>query len=100
MEALCEGRSPAYYLSMDSITLTPELEQFAEEAVAAGRYRDVSEVVQAGVALLKQAEAEVSAFVSSLEEARAEGEQDGFLTAEEVHREMTAMLDEMARAKA
>jgi len=85
---------------MDDITLTPELQQFAVEAVATGRYRDLSEVVQAGVALLKQAEAEVSEFVASLEEARAEGERDGFLTAEEVHREMTAMLDALARAKA
>ncbi len=85
---------------MNGITLTPELEQFATEAVAAGRYRDMSDVVQAGVALLKQAEAEMAAFIAPLEEARAEGERDGCLTAEEVHREMAAMLDDMTRAKA
>jgi putative addiction module CopG family antidote len=82
---------------MDGITLPPELEQFAAEAVAAGRYRDLSEVIRAGIALLRQAEAEMAAFVASLEEARAEGAQDGFLTAEEVHHEIKTMLDEMAR---
>ncbi len=69
---------------MDDITLTPDLERFATEAVAAGRYRDMSEVVRAGLSLLKQAEAEVAEFVASLEEARAEGERDGFLSAAQV----------------
>ena len=35
--------------AMDAVTLPPELERFAEEAVAAGRYRDFSELVAAGV---------------------------------------------------
>ena len=42
----------------DDVTLPPELERFAEEAVAAGRYRDLSDVVAAGVSLLRRAEAE------------------------------------------
>ena len=49
---------------------------------------------------MQRAEAEVADFVRSLDEAQTEGERDGFFTAEEVHREMTEMLDEMARAKA
>lgn len=69
---------------MDDITLTPDLERFATEAVAAGRYRDMSEVVRAGLSLLKQAEAEVAEFVASLEAARDEGERDGFLSAAQV----------------
>ncbi len=69
---------------MDDITLTPELERFAAEAVVAGRYRDMSEVVRAGLSLLKQAEAEVAEFVASLEAARDEGERDGFLSAAQV----------------
>jgi putative addiction module CopG family antidote len=84
---------------MTTVTLSPELERFATEAVAQGRYRDLSDVVQTGLALLKDAEAEVAEFVRSLEEAQAEGERNGFLTAEEVHREMSAMLDEIARTK-
>ena len=77
---------------MDDITLTPELEQYAAEAVAAGRFRDLSEVVQAGLSLLKQSEAEMADFVSSLEAARAEGERDGFLTAAQVESSVRAAI--------
>jgi len=38
---------------MDGMNLPPELERFAKEAVAAGRYRDVAELVAAGVSLLR-----------------------------------------------
>jgi len=85
---------------MDHVFLPPELEQFAAEAVAAGRYRDVSEVVAAGVGLLRRAEAEVAEFVRSLEDAQAEAEREGCRGADDVHREMAAMLDEMAHARA
>lgn len=85
---------------MTTVTLTPAQAQFAAEAVAQGRYRGVDEVVQAGLALLQQAQAEVAAFVASLEEAEAEGEREGFLTSEEVHREVTQLIDEMAKRQA
>jgi putative addiction module CopG family antidote len=81
---------------MPTITLTPEQERFAAEAVAQGRFRDLSEVVRAGLALLQQAEAEVAAFVTSLEEAQAEGERDGFLTADEVERRVRAAIADAA----
>jgi putative addiction module CopG family antidote len=77
---------------MDDITLTPDLERFAAEAVAAGRYRDMSEVVQAGLSLLKQTEAEVADFITSLEEARAEGERDGFLSPAQVECRVRATI--------
>lgn len=83
---------------MTTITLTPEQEQFAADAVAQGRYRDVGDVVQAGVSLLQRAEAERAAFIASLEAAEAESERDGFLTAEQVHREMNDLIEEMGRA--
>ena len=85
---------------MDDIRLSPELEQFAAEAVAAGRYRDVSEVFAAGIGLLQRAEAEVAEFVRSLEDAQVEAEREGCRSADDVHREMAAMLDEMAHARA
>jgi len=87
-------------LAMDHVSLPPELEQFAAEAVATGRYRDVSEVVAAGVGLLRRAEAEIAEFVRSLEDAQAEAEREGCRGADDVHREMAAMLDEMAHARA
>jgi len=79
------------------MTLSAEFEHFATEAVAAGRYRDVGEVVQAGLALLRDAETELAAFAASLEDAQVEGDRDGFVSAEDVHRRMTAMLDDIAR---
>jgi len=69
---------------MDGITLPPELERYAAEAMSTGRYRDISAVVQAGLSLLRQSDAELPEFVASLEDARAEGERDGFLTATQV----------------
>jgi putative addiction module CopG family antidote len=69
---------------MDNVTLPPELERFATEAVAAGRYRDLSDVLAAGVKLLQQAEAEVAAFVDSLEAARAEADREGWHSLDEV----------------
>jgi antitoxin ParD1/3/4 len=85
---------------MNAITLPPDLERFADDIVAQGRFRDVAEVVAAGVSLLQRAEAERAAFVASLEEARAEGERDGFLTIDEVMRDIDALLEEMANARA
>ena len=85
--------------SMSKVTLPPDLERFAADVVAEGRYTDVGEVVRAGLALLKRAEAERAAFNASLHEAEAEGERDGFLDAGDVHREMAEMLEEMARAR-
>src|SRR5208282_1526459 len=60
---------------MDTVTLPPELERFATEAVAAGRYRDLSDVVAAGVSLLQrqeQARAELLASVLAAGERLAE----------------------------
>jgi putative addiction module CopG family antidote len=85
---------------MDNVTLPPELERFAAEAVAAGRYRDVSDALAAGLRLLQQAEEEVTAFVASLEAARAEAERDGFVTIDELAAELDAIIAEETRAQA
>jgi antitoxin ParD1/3/4 len=77
---------------MDNVTLPPELERFATEAVAAGRYRDLSDVLAAGVKLLRQAEAEVAVFVDSLEAARAEAERDGWVSLNDMTAEMDHII--------
>ena len=77
---------------MDGRILSPELERFAADAVASGRYRDVSEVVAAGVSLLQRQEKARAAFVQSLDDAMAEGERDGFFTIEEVERDMDTVI--------
>lgn len=69
---------------MDAVTLPPELERFATEAVAAGRYRTVSEVVAAGVSLLQRQEQARAEFIASLEAAEAESERDGWHSLGEV----------------
>jgi putative addiction module CopG family antidote len=91
---------PAILTPMNAVTLPPDLERFADDIVAQGRFRDVAEVVRAGMTLLQRAEAERAAFVASLEEARAEGERDGFLTIDEVMRDIDALLEEMANSRA
>jgi putative addiction module CopG family antidote len=77
---------------MDDVTLSPELERFAEEAVAAGRYRDLSEVVSAALSLLQRAEAARAEFIASLEEAEAESEREGWHSLEEVMTEADQII--------
>lgn len=81
---------------MDNVVLPPELEQFAAKAVAAGRYRDVGEVVAAGVGLLRRTEAQREALLASVQAAEAQGERDGFLSVDEVMRDADTLIDEMA----
>ena len=77
---------------MDDMTLTPELERFATEAVAAGRYRDIAEVVQAGVSLLQRQEAARTAFLASVLAAEEEADRDGCVSGEEMLARVRARL--------
>jgi putative addiction module CopG family antidote len=85
---------------MDDVTLPADLARFATDAVAAGRFRDVAEVVAAGVSLLQRQEQARAAFIQSLEDAEAEADRDGWHSAEDVHAEMTALIEEARRGKA
>ncbi len=77
---------------MDGITLTPDLERFAAEAVAAGRYRDLSEVVAAGVSLLQRAEAARATLLASVMAAQEKGDRTGYLTADDLVARVEARL--------
>jgi hypothetical protein len=55
-------------------------------------------VVAAGVSLLQRQEQARAAFNASLEAAESEGEREGFVTIEEVHREVNDLIDELDRA--
>lgn len=66
------------------MSLPPELEQFAAEAVAAGRYRDTAEVVRAGVELLRRRDQARAELLASVVAAKNEGDRDGYLTADDV----------------
>ncbi len=85
-----------YNRPMDHVILPPDLEQFATEVVAAGRYRDMAELVAAGISLVRRQEQARADFVASLEAAEAESERDGFHTIDDVHAEMAAVI---ARAR-
>ena len=75
MCAILFGSPPLpYSLVMDNVTLPPELERFATEAVAAGRYRDVSDVVAAGVSLLQRQEQACAELLASVLAAREESD--------------------------
>jgi putative addiction module CopG family antidote len=82
----------AYDLAMDTITVPPELEHFATEAVATGRYRDVSDLVAAGLSLLQRQEQARAAFARSLEATEAESERDGWHSLDDVLADMDAMI--------
>ncbi len=47
---------------MNTVTLPPDLERFAADAVAQGRYADLSDVVRAEVSLLQRVGAGRAAF--------------------------------------
>jgi putative addiction module CopG family antidote len=95
-KVVCGEPAPPYGWNMDGMTLPAELEHYADEAVAAGRFRDRSEVVAAGLRLLQQTDAEVAEFVQSLEEARTEAERDGWIGLDD----MTATMDRILRETA
>lgn len=78
--------------AMNAVTLPPDLERFAEDAVAKGRFRDVAEVVRAGVSLLQRAEAQRAALLASVVAAEEEGEREGFLTGNEVEARVRAVI--------
>ena len=77
---------------MDDVTLPPELERFAEEAVATGRFRDVSEVVAAGVSLLQRQEQARAELLASVLAAEEEADRDGYFTADEMIARVEARL--------
>lgn len=75
---------------MPNVSLTPELEGFAEGCVASGRYGNVSEVMRAALRLLRDQKERQRAFVTSLDRARAEAEASGYLELETVMAEFDA----------
>jgi putative addiction module CopG family antidote len=80
---------------MDDVILPPELERFAAEAIATGRYRDLSEVVAAGVSLLRRQERARTHFIASLEAAEAEAEREGWHCLDEVMAEAEQIVVEL-----
>ena len=82
-----------------NVSLTPELEGFAQSCVESGRYNNVSEVVRSGLRMLQDAEQRRAAFVASLDAAMEEGLRDGFATIDEVEADLLAIVAESRQRK-
>ena len=76
-----------------NVHLTPELERFARECVAEGRYTNVSEVVRSALRLLQDLEEQRRQFTAMLDEAVEEAEREGTFTVEEVRAGAQAIID-------
>ena len=75
-----------------NVSLTPELERFAEECVRAGRYGNVSEVARAALRLLQDAEQQQQELLAMLGRVEAEGTAAGFAGVDEVAAELDAVI--------
>lgn len=80
-----------------NVHLTPELERFAHDVVAEGRYNNVSEVVRSGLRMLQEAEERRRQFTATLLEAEAEAERDGYVSLEEALAQIDAVIDAAER---
>ena len=76
-----------------NVHLTPELERFARQCVADGRYNNVSEVVRSGLRLLQEAEEQRRHFLQQIQDAEAETDRTGTYTIEEVLAEMNRIIN-------
>jgi antitoxin ParD1/3/4 len=84
---------------MPNVSLTPELERFAEACVRSGRYNSVSEVTRAALRLLQQVERQRRDFLAMLDAAEAEAEKAGFLAVEEIEHELDGIIEAAIRTK-
>ena len=85
---------------MSAVILPPDLERFATEAVAAGRYRTVSDLVAAAVTLLRRHEQARAELLASVLAAKQESDRDGYLTGDEVAERVRATIARRANAAA
>jgi antitoxin ParD1/3/4 len=77
-----------------NVSLTPELERFARECVAEGRYNNVSEVVRSGLRLLQEQEELRHELTEMMHEIEKEADRGETFTLEEVLAEMDAIIEE------
>ncbi len=83
-----------------NVSLTPELERFAQSCVESGRYNNVSEVVRSALRMLSDTERKREAFVASLDAAIEEGKRDGFISLAAVKADVWATIDAVRAGKA
>ena len=79
---------------MTVVQLTREQEAIARAAMASGRYGGPEAVVDAALKLLNKREEQRAAFVQSLDDARREAEEQGYVEIDEIAVEMDAIIAE------
>lgn len=84
---------------MLNVSLTPDLEGFAERCVASGRYGNVSEVMRAALRLLEQQAARRTAFTAMLERVEREGDDQGWTSADELDAELGEAIERAKSAR-
>jgi putative addiction module CopG family antidote len=82
---------------MAHVVLPPELERFAADAIASGRFRDMEDVVRSGVGLLQQLEGERAQLLASLREAEAEADAAGPVDLDQVDAGMRQAIRDTRR---
>ena len=85
--------------AVDAIVLPPDLEQFAIQAVASGKYRDTADIVRTGIDLLRRRDTARAAFLASLEAAQRDSEQTGFHHLDDVLDELDAIIVDEERGQ-
>src|SRR5947209_16617848 len=76
-----------------NVHLTTELERFARECVADGRYNNVSEVVRSALRLLQDQEEHRRHLLKAMREAEAEADRQGAFSLSEVLAELDEIID-------
>src|SRR4051812_44250755 len=89
--------SGRYGRPMSDVQLPPELERFATDAIAAGRYGSMAEIVTAGIRLLQREEERREELLRAVRDAEAEADRDGCYSIEDVEADMRAAVAESAR---
>jgi antitoxin ParD1/3/4 len=82
-----------------NVHLTPELERFAREVVAEGRYNNVSEVVREGLRLLQDAAERRRNFMKMIREVEEDVALNGTVSVEEALAEFDRVVEEVEREK-
>jgi antitoxin ParD1/3/4 len=82
-----------------NVHLTPELERFAKQCVAEGRYNNVSEVVREGLRMLQDAAERRRNFMAMLAEVQDEVDRDGAVSIEEALAEVDKIIEAAEQAQ-
>ena len=79
---------------MIKIDLPAEVESFARQCVTDGRFQSLDEVVASAIQLLRDHDEAKRRFTAMLEEAEAEGDREGWISADELDAELAQIMAE------